>query len=66
MDALRRARARREVLDLLRDRLLAEALTRMGGEPGLDRVVDRVAAREVDPHTAVEGIVRGEAWPPGS
>ena len=66
MDALRRARARREVLDLLRDRLLAEALARMGGEPGLDRVVDRVAAREVDPYTAVEGIVRGGACPPGS
>lgn len=66
MDALRRARARREVLDLLRDRLLADALARIGGDPGLDRVVDRVAEREVDPYTAVDGIVRGGACRPGS
>ncbi len=57
--ALRRARARREFLDLLRDRLLTDALARLGGDAGLERLVDRLAGREVDPYTAVEGIASG-------
>lgn len=58
MGALRRVRARREFLDLLRDRLLADALLRLG-DAGLERLVDRLAEREVDPYTAVEGIASG-------
>jgi LAO/AO transport system kinase len=57
MGLLRRARARREFLDLLRDRLLADAIARLGGDAGVEGVVDRLAGREVDPYTAVEGIV---------
>jgi LAO/AO transport system kinase len=59
LDALRRARARRELVELLRERLLADALARAGGEAGLDRLAERVAAREVDPYTAVEAVLRG-------
>ncbi len=62
LDATRRARARRELLDLLRERLLAEALGRLEQDGGLDRLVERVAAREVDPYTVVEAIVEG-TWP---
>lgn len=62
LEAARRARARRELLDALRDRLLAAALARLERDGGLDRLVERVAAREVDPYTAAERIVEG-AWP---
>lgn len=56
MNTLRRARARRELLDLLRDRLLTDALGRLG-EAQLERLVDRLARREIDPYAAVQAIV---------
>jgi LAO/AO transport system kinase len=63
MGALRRERARRELLDRLRDRLLADALARLEGAGRLERLVVAIAAREVDPDTAVDRIVEG-GWQP--
>jgi LAO/AO transport system kinase len=63
MGALRRERARRELLDRLRDRLLADALARLEGAGRLERLVEAIAAREVDPDTAVDRIVEG-GWQP--
>jgi LAO/AO transport system kinase len=56
LDALRRERAKRELVDLLRERLLADALTRAGGEAGLAAAAERIAARETDPYTVVETL----------
>ncbi|HEX7124730.1 MAG TPA: methylmalonyl Co-A mutase-associated GTPase MeaB [Thermodesulfobacteriota bacterium] len=61
MGVLRRERARREFLDLLRDRLLDDAIARLGGEAGVERIVGRLAERETDPYSAVESVVGGRS-----
>lgn len=64
MDAVRRARARLELLEHLRDRLLTDALARLEADGTIARLVEAVAARQLDPYTAVDRIARG-AWQPG-
>jgi LAO/AO transport system kinase len=54
----RRAAARAQVEDLLRDALLRELEGRVG-EARLDAAVARVASREIDPYAAVETLLRG-------
>jgi LAO/AO transport system kinase len=54
----RRAAARSDVEELLREALLRELAGRVG-EARLDAAVARVAERSVDPHAAVEELLRG-------
>ncbi len=61
-DTLRAGRRERiaaqRIVDLLRERLLGEALARLG--PGeFERLTSAVAARERDPHSVVAEIMRG-------
>jgi hypothetical protein len=44
------------VRELLAQRFLQHVEDRVLGAGEFDRVLDRIAARELDPHTAVEGI----------
>lgn len=57
----RKVRERSEYVlrELLRDRLLARAVERAGGNGALDRLVDRIARRETDPYTALEQVLAG-------
>jgi LAO/AO transport system kinase len=52
----RRARAEWRVRELLAQRFLQHVEDRVLSAGEFDRVLDRIAARELDPHTAVEGI----------
>ena len=52
-------RARTELVELLRDRLLREALARLAGEGGrLDELSLRIAKRELDPYGVAEAAAR--------
>lgn len=51
-----RTRVRREVLDVLRQTLLASALDGVPQEE-FDRLIDKVARRELDPYTAVARLL---------
>ncbi len=53
-----RDRAAAHVGDIVRDRLAERAARRMREQGGLDAVADKVAAREQDPYTAAEDILR--------
>ncbi len=57
-DRRRRAAARGEVEELLRDALVRR-LRALLGEERVDAAVARVAGREIDPYAAVEELVRG-------
>jgi LAO/AO transport system kinase len=53
-------RARNELVELLRERLLREALQRLAGEGGrLDDLARRIARRELDPYGVAEAAARG-------
>jgi len=52
-----RARMEKEVLDILRNTLLARALDGIAGEY-VHELVDRVAARELDPYTAAQRLMQ--------
>ena len=56
----RKARERTEhiFMELLRERLAHRALERAGSNGTLARLLDRIARRETDPHTAVEEVLR--------
>jgi LAO/AO transport system kinase len=54
----RREQARQQVLALARQRLLDRVVVRHGDDGRLDEVVERVARREIDPHTAAELLIR--------
>jgi LAO/AO transport system kinase len=57
-DARRRSRAEYRVRELLMNRFL-QHVERSVLQPGeLDRILDRLAARETDPYTAVDAIIR--------
>jgi LAO/AO transport system kinase len=53
-----RERTRWVFRGLLQERLTARALERMARGGGLDPLVDRIAARETDPYTAVEEVLK--------
>ena len=57
----RRARERQhltdEILGLVRERVDAQLLTALERDPELKSLLDRVVAREVDPHSAAERLV---------
>jgi LAO/AO transport system kinase len=51
-----RARMQSEVLDILRHTLLERALNNVAGER-LEKLIDRVAARELDPYSAARHLM---------
>jgi LAO/AO transport system kinase len=57
-DRRRRAAARAEVEDLLREALVRRLRDRLG-EDRVDRAVARVAERAIDPYAAVDDLLRG-------
>jgi LAO/AO transport system kinase len=54
----RRAIARWRILELLREQLLAQTLSRDSASEALQRLSDEVASRRRDPYSAVEEIIR--------
>jgi LAO/AO transport system kinase len=54
----RRAIARWRIVELLRERLLAEVLGSASAEAELDRLADEVATRRRDPYSAVESLMK--------
>lgn len=54
----RRAIARWRILELLRERLLAQTLSLNGASERLDAMVDEVAIKQRDPYSAVEELIR--------
>ena len=55
----RRAIARWRIIELLRERLLANAISSSATSSNLDRLADEVATRRRDPYSAVEEIIQG-------
>lgn len=58
-DGRRRAIARWRILELLRERLVAQTLESDSASEMLDRLAGEVASRQRDPYSAVEEIMRG-------
>lgn len=58
-DGRRRAVARWRILELLRERLVAQTLESDSASEMLDRLAGEVASRQRDPYSAVEEIMRG-------
>ena len=55
----RRAIARWRIIELLRERLLADAINSQSTSTNLERLADEVATRRRDPYSAVEEIITG-------
>jgi LAO/AO transport system kinase len=55
----RRAIARWRILELLRERLVAQTLESADASEKLEQLADEVASRQRDPYSAVEEILRG-------
>jgi len=59
-DGRRRAIARWRILELLRERLVAQTLESDSASEKLDRLAGEVASRQRDPYSAVEEIMAGD------
>ncbi len=57
-DARRRAQERHQLLTLARQRLLDRVVAAHAADGRIDALVERVAARTLDPHSAVEELIR--------
>lgn len=55
----RKAIARWRIVELLRERLLADAISSQSSSAALERLADEVATRRRDPYSAVDEIIRG-------
>jgi len=55
----RRAIARWRIVELLRERLLAEAIGSQTSSAALERLADEVATRRRDPYSAVDELIQG-------
>jgi LAO/AO transport system kinase len=55
---LEETRARNQILDLLRENLMEEALKQLGGDEGLDSILREVVARRQDPYGASAALVQ--------
>jgi LAO/AO transport system kinase len=62
----RRARAEYRLRELLGHRFLSHVETRVLGPGELDATLDRIAARDLDPYTAVDAILRRALTGPAS
>ncbi len=58
LDEARRHRARRQLLALAQEELLARVLASAEGNGRLDELVEAIARREMDPHTAAERLIK--------
>ena len=58
LEEARRHRARRQLLTLAQEELLSRVLAAAEADGEVDRLVDEIARREVDPHTAVERLIQ--------
>jgi LAO/AO transport system kinase len=54
---IERARAKNQLLDLLKEGLIEAALKRLGGVDALGDLIERIAARQKDPYGACEELV---------
>jgi LAO/AO transport system kinase len=59
LEKARRHRARRQLLTLAQEELLSRVLASAEAEGQVERLVEEIARREVDPHTAVERLIEG-------
>jgi LAO/AO transport system kinase len=59
-DVRRRAIARWRILELLRDRLVAKAMSGDSASEKLDRLVEEVASKSRDPYSAVEEMMNSQ------
>ena len=57
LEEARRHRARRQLLALAQEKLLARVLASAEANGHLDKLVEAIARREVDPHTAVQRLI---------
>jgi LAO/AO transport system kinase len=55
----RRAIARWRIVELLRERLLADAIGSQTSSAALERLADEVATRRRDPYSAVDELIQG-------
>ncbi len=58
-----RRRLSSEIVGLVRDRVGRELTERLGNDPSLARLLDRVVAREIDPRAASDRLLRGARRP---
>ena len=57
LEEARRRRARRQLLELAKEELLSRVLASAEGNGRLEELVEAIAKREVDPHTAAERLI---------
>jgi LAO/AO transport system kinase len=57
LEEMRRTRARRQLLAVAKTMLLARVLDGTEGAARVDRMVEAIAERELDPHTAAEQLI---------
>lgn len=57
LDQMRRQRARRQLLAVAQTELLSRVLARAEGNGSLQELVEAIADREIDPHTAAEKLI---------
>jgi LAO/AO transport system kinase len=57
LDEARRQRARRQLLALAQEEMLSRVLATAEGNGRLEELVEAIARREVDPHTAAERLI---------
>ena len=60
LDEMRRQRARRQLLAVAQTMLLARVLDGSEGEAVVDELVQAIAERRLDPHSAAERLVKGD------
>ncbi len=60
LDAMRRQRARRQLLAVAQGQLLARTLAQAEAAGTLDALIEAIAARELDPHTAAARLISAE------
>jgi LAO/AO transport system kinase len=58
----RRERSGHAFRNLFQDRLMSLAMERLQAQGLLESMIDRIACREVDPHSAVEETVKALGW----
>jgi LAO/AO transport system kinase len=58
LEEARRHRARRQLLTLAQEELLSRVLATAEADGEMDRLVEGIARREVDPHTAAERLIQ--------
>jgi LAO/AO transport system kinase len=59
LEQMKRKRARRQLLAVAQKMLLERVLDGAGGEERIEELVEAIAAREFDPHTAAEQLISG-------